>query len=152
MVCVPFRSTSSSQYKVPGEGSIHAYAFTVTAGADGVKGEGIAGTPEWVENVTAVSGAGVVTAGTVVNTAQSYPEGYPLGSMARGAPGNAGGGGTDGHPSANDENSGGGGGANGGAGGQGGNTWSSNLSTGGFGGTEFPASSSRLAMGGGGGA
>lgn len=111
------------------------------AGAQGSKGEGIAGTPHWLQSGT-----------NVVSSGQTYVEGYPNGSMARGAPGNAGGGGTDGHPSANDENSGGGGGANGGAGGQGGNTWNSNLSTGGFGGTAFPASSSRVVLGGGGGA
>jgi uncharacterized repeat protein (TIGR01451 family) len=115
-------------------------------GADGSKGEGIAGTPHWVE-----SGS------TSLNTNQSYAEGYPLGSMARGAPGNAGGGGTDGDPATastagNDENSGGGGGANGGAGGQGGDSWNSNLTNGGIGGTTFPASISRVVMGGGGGA
>jgi uncharacterized repeat protein (TIGR01451 family) len=125
--------------------------LTATAGADGGKGEGIAGTPEWLENVTGVTG-GVVTTGTVVNTSQTYTEGYPLGSMARGAPGNAGGGATDANPANNDQNAGGGGGANGGAGGQGGDSWNTNLSIGGLGGTAFPASSSRVVMGGGGGA
>jgi uncharacterized repeat protein (TIGR01451 family) len=111
-------------------------------GADGSKGEGIAGTPHWLQ-----SGA------NVISSAQTYVEGYPSGSMAQGAPGNAGGGATDGDPaSGNDENSGGGGGANGGEGGHGGNTWNSNLSSGGQGGTAFPASSSRVVMGGGGGA
>ncbi len=79
-------------------------------------------------------------------------EGYPNGSMARGAPGNAGGGGNDGNPSANDENSGGGGGANGGGGGQGGNTWNSNLPVGGFGGVAFTSATGRISLGGGGGA
>jgi len=111
------------------------------SGADGSKGEGIAGTPHWLQSGT-----------NVVSSGQSYAEGYPNGSMARGAPGNAGGGATDGDPAANDENSGGGGGANGGAGGQGGNSWNSNLSIGGLGGTAFPASSSRVVLGGGGGA
>ena len=79
-------------------------------------------------------------------------EGYPNGSFARGAPANAGGGGTDGNPSANDQNSGGGGGANGGAGGQGGNTWSSNLAVGGAGGVAVPAPSvTKVVLGGGGG-
>ena len=50
-------------------------------------------------------------------------EGYPGGSYARGAPGNAGGGATDSNPTANDQNAGGGGGGNGGAGGRGGNGW-----------------------------
>jgi uncharacterized repeat protein (TIGR01451 family) len=111
------------------------------AGADGSKGEGIAGTPHWIES-----------GGTVVSSAQAYAEGYPNGSMARGAPGNAGGGGTDGDPVANDQNSGGGGGGNGGMGGQGGNTWNTNLSSGGYGGAAFPASVGRVVMGGGGGA
>ncbi|MBV9179776.1 MAG: DUF11 domain-containing protein, partial [Acidobacteria bacterium] len=119
------------------------YTGTVTSGADGAKGEGIAGTPRWVE-----SGA------TFLSTNQtSYPEGYPLGSMGRGAPGNAGGGGTDGDPAVlNDQNTGGGGGGNGGAGGQGGNSWNSNLAAGGLGGSAFPATITRVVMGGGGGA
>ena len=80
-------------------------------------------------------------------------EGYPNGSFARGAPGNAGGGGTDGDMAANDENSGGGGGGNWGAGGQGGRTWDSNLDRGGHGGAAFTsAAANRVIMGGGGGA
>jgi uncharacterized repeat protein (TIGR01451 family) len=119
-----------------------------TAGEDGAKGEGIAGTPLWVESGTAV-----------LNTGSSYPSGVALvdGSMARGAPGNAGGGGTDADPQGafaggNDENAGGGGGGNGGSGGSGGNAWSANLSSGGLGGSPFPATITRVAMGGGGGA
>lgn len=123
----------------------------VVGGADGSKGEGIAGTPEWIENATPVGGP-VVTGGTVASTGQAFKEGYPLGSMARGAPGNAGGGATDGDPTANDQNAGGGGGANGGSGGQGGDSWNSNLSVGGLGGSAFPAGISRVVMGGGGGA
>ena len=77
--------------------------------------------------------------------------------MARGAPGNAGGGGTDAdpngaNPGGNDENAGGGGGGNGGSGGFGGDSWNTNLSIGGEGGVVFPATIDRLAMGGGGGA
>jgi uncharacterized repeat protein (TIGR01451 family) len=122
------------------------YTGAARTGADGAKGEGIAGTPEWVQS-----------GGTFLNTAQSYAEGYPNGSMARGAPGNAGGGGTDAapataSPNGNGQNAGGGGGANGGAGGSGGNSWNANLTSGGLGGTAFPASISRVAMGGGGGA
>lgn len=145
-------AAANTDYLFTAPASYNTTTLTATAGAHGSKGEGIAGTPEWVENVTTVSGAGVVTAGTVSSTGQSYAEGYPLGSMARGAPGNAGGGGTDGLPASNSQNSGGGGGANAGAGGQGGNSWSSDLSVGGLGGTAFPASSSRVVMGGGGGA
>src|SRR6185503_7318925 len=81
----------------------------------GGKGEGISGTPRYTYNS--------VTNAVVDNTA----EGYPAGSMARGAPGNAGGGGTDPRVSANDQNAGGGGGGNGGDGGGGGNSWQSNL-------------------------
>lgn len=123
-----------------------AYATPPVAGADGSKGEGIAGTPRYVES-----------GGVVVATNQTYAEGYPNGSMARGAPGNAGAGGTDAdpakaRPNGNDQNTGGGGGANGGSGGSGGYSWSSDLPGGGFGGSAFPASVSRVVMGGGGGA
>src|SRR5256714_8951157 len=98
----------------------------------GQKGEGIAGTPQYVYNSLA---------GT---TANNLIDGYPNGSTARGAPGTAGGGGTDPHPTGNDQNTGGGGGANGGTGGMGGNSWNSNLPMGGFGGTAFPATAARL--------
>ncbi len=98
--------------------------------ANGNKGEGIGGTP----------------LGTTAGN------GYPGGDAARGAPANAGGGGSDGHPTANDENSGGGGGGNGGAGGIGGNTWSSNLARGGYGGVSLPTAGARVFLGGGGGA
>ncbi len=114
-------------------------------GVDAAKGEGVAGTPMWVE-----------TGGTFLQTTATV--GYPSGtagtdgSMARGAPGNAGGGGTDADPVINDDNAGGGGGSNGGSGGFGGDSWNSNLSTGGEGGAAFPATIDRMAMGGGGGA
>ena len=113
------------------------------AGVDAPKGEGVAGTPQWVE-----SGA------TFLHTLTGYPSGTAGtdGSMARGAPANAGGGGTDAHPTNNDQNAGGGGGANGGSGGFGGNSWSANLSSGGEGGSPFPATIDRIAIGGGGGA
>ena len=120
-------------------------AATLT-GFHGSKGEGIAGTPRYVWNAAT---------GAVVDTGV---EGYPNGSMARGAPGNAGGGSTDGDPNGaspggNDQNSGGGGGGNGGAGGVGGNTWSSNLARGGAGGVAFAErAAGRVVMGGGGGA
>jgi uncharacterized repeat protein (TIGR01451 family) len=144
-------TTANTDYLFTAPSTYNTTTLTQAAGAHGGKGEGITGTPKFVENVSGVTG-GVVTAATVLNTNQSYSEGYPLGSMARGAPGNAGGGGTDANPANNDQNTGGGGGANGGAGGQGGNSWSTNLSTGGLGGTAFPATSTRVVMGGGGGA
>src|SRR5438874_1777586 len=104
------------------------------------KGEGIAGTPQYVFDSR--------TGGTVNNLV----DGYPNGSTARGAPATAGGGGTDPHPSATDRTTGGGGGANGGAGGMGGNSWNTNQATGGFGGTAFPATAARVTAGAGGGA
>ena len=90
----------------------------------GAKGEGIAGGP----NV-----------GPMPNT-----DGYPSGSLARGAPGNGGGGG-------NDHNAGGGGGGNIGAGGRGGFPWPTGT-VGGKGGGFFNGYSGRLLAGGGGGA
>jgi uncharacterized repeat protein (TIGR01451 family) len=124
---------------------------TTTAGANASKGEGIAGTPRYVAPTS------ITTTSTPTDAyAAALRDSLPNGSYARGAPGNAGGGGTDGDPPANDFNSGGGGGANGGAGGQGGYGWNSMASTnttdGGFGGAPFTASTSALVMGGGGGA
>src|SRR5256714_3213076 len=111
----------------------------------GQKGEGIAGTPQYVFN--SLSGM----------TTDNGVDGYPNGSTARGAPGTAAGGGTDpdpgtAPPNGNDENTGGGGGANGGAGGVGGNSWNSNQAVGGFGGTAFTATAARVTAGAGGGA
>jgi uncharacterized repeat protein (TIGR01451 family) len=111
-----------------------------TAGTNGSKGEGIAGTPQYLANAT-------ITAIT-----NSGNEGYPNGSYARGAPGDAGGGATDADPASNDQNSGGGAGGNGGFGGTGGFGWNSAGIVGGFGGASFPASTSAIVMGGGGGA
>jgi hypothetical protein len=118
-----------------------------TNDANGSKGEGIAGTPRYVNN-------NFVLQDNVV-------EGYPSGSFARGAPGNAGGGATDSNPPANDQNAGGGGGGNGGVGGLGGNGWKTFGISGGYGGFAFVTmtptiitrySPSTLIMGGGGGA
>jgi uncharacterized repeat protein (TIGR01451 family) len=103
------------------------------------KGEGLAGTPRYV--YSSVSN-------TITNTGV---EGYPNGSMARGAPGNAGGGGNDGDSGVN-HNAGGGGGSNGGKGGTGGNTWNGNSAIGGFPGAVFAYSPAKMVMGGGGGA
>ncbi|TMD39880.1 MAG: hypothetical protein E6I88_11255, partial [Chloroflexi bacterium] len=104
------------------------------------KGEGIAGTPQYTYD----SATGM--------TVNDGIDGYPNGSTARGAPGTAGGGGTDPNPTANDQNTGGGGGANGGSGGQGGNSWLSGLARGGFGGSAFPAAPAQVTAGAGGGA
>ena len=118
-----------------------------TNAANASKGEGIAGTPRYLAPAT------ITTTTTATDTTV---EGFPNGSYARGAPANAGGGGTDGHPVNNDYNSGGGAGANGGVGGLGGYGWNSftalNSTDGGFGGAAFPASTSALVMGGAGGA
>lgn len=93
-----------------GVGANTDYRTLATVNNNGSKGEGIAGTPNYL--FTAPS--------TLTNTGV---EGYPNGSNARGAPANGGGGGTDRNPAANDQNPGGGGGANGGAGGAGGIGW-----------------------------
>lgn len=116
------------------------YVTLSTQTTNGSKGEGIAGTPKFVANAT-------LTAAT--NTGN---EGYPSGSFARGAPGNAAGGATDADPTVNDQNDGGGGGANGGNGGNGGFAWNSAGLVGGFGGKAFPATTGAIVMGGGGGA
>ena len=133
---------NSTDYQFPGPAN---YTGAAENGADAPKGEGVAGTSKFVEyNNTynrTIPGVG-------------YPSGTAGtdGSMARGAPGNAGAGGTDSDPANNDQNAGGGGGANGGGGGFGGDSWNTNLSSGGEGGAPFPATIDRIAMGGGGGA
>jgi hypothetical protein len=128
----------------PGDVGLNTdYIQPVGTNADGVKGEGIAGTPSTLTGVP--GGAG---------------DGYPNGDRARGAPGTAGGGGTDGNPAANDQNTGGGGGANGGNGGRGGSAWPGSntcppvqgAQSGGIGGTAMAPASTRLIRGGGGGA
>jgi uncharacterized repeat protein (TIGR01451 family) len=116
------------------------YVTLSTQTTNAPKGEGIAGTPKTVANATLTA---------LINTGN---EGYPNGSFARGAPGNAGGGATDVDPLINDQNDGGGGGGNGGTGGTGGFGWSSAGIVGGFGGAAFPVSTSSIVMGGGGGA
>ncbi|MCX5796708.1 MAG: IPT/TIG domain-containing protein, partial [Elusimicrobia bacterium] len=86
------------------------YVQSSTKNFNGAKGEGIAGTPGYIYD-----GSAVATTGT------DYPyNGLGItGGTARGAPGNAGGGGTDGELTLNQWNSGGGGGGNGGTGGGG---------------------------------
>jgi uncharacterized repeat protein (TIGR01451 family) len=135
---VGFRGGAGLQRAGGGAATTDDYRNVIGTNVHGVKGEGIAGTPEWVLDGGANTDVG--------------PPGYPAGDFARGAPGNAGGGGTDGDPAANQDNSGGGGGANWGRGGGGGNTWASNLARGGFGGAPFYDSPGRVVLGGGGGA
>ncbi|MGZ3505013.1 MAG: hypothetical protein ACXVAW_10725 [Vulcanimicrobiaceae bacterium] len=139
----------------------------------GFKGEGIFGTPAYTFEYTSFTTPSTPSSPTVVKTATN---GYPNGDVAMGAPGNAGGGGTDGDPVSNDQNTGGGGGGNGGAGGNGGFPWTPQYSgnaslysiagvhtaasysaansgdTGGRGGGAFTAIASRALLGGGGGA
>jgi uncharacterized repeat protein (TIGR01451 family)/fimbrial isopeptide formation D2 family protein len=126
------------------------YRTRATILGNGMKGEGIAGTPNRMNQPTGFNGApNQVTTGTSVG----YPDGVNSdAAKGRGAPGNAGGGGTDGN-TANDENSGGGGGGNFAAGAKGGNSWSSNLPVGGEGGSAVTGLAfNRVVMGGGGGA
>ncbi len=128
------------------------------------KAEGIAGTPRYVSlKVDPTTGG---TAAIVDNGAAwgGYPSGTTsTGDYARGAPGNAGGGGA--FWNATSDNGGGGGGGNGNAGGRGAAGWRSGGYAAiaadysnhpekkwGFGGSVFPAGISRLALGGGGGA
>jgi fimbrial isopeptide formation D2 family protein/uncharacterized repeat protein (TIGR01451 family) len=133
------------------------YRTLATQSTNASKGEGIAGTPRYVLDYfnpnSLDAGGNPISTITITDTGV---EGYPNGSYARGAPGNAGGGSTDGRPSSNDQNTGGGGGSNGGRGGRGGRAWSSQDPTGGFGGKAFSLidinSGERLFMGGGGGA
>jgi LPXTG-site transpeptidase (sortase) family protein len=135
-----FRGGGAVNYDGGGGGSNTDYRLLSSVTANSSKGEGIAGTPRFIFNGTTVVDLGALL------------EGYPDGSFGRGAPGNAGGGGTDGNQVANDENTGGGGGGNGGTGGKGGFAWNSVVDSGGFGGGAFPATPARLTMGGGGGA
>jgi hypothetical protein len=136
---IGFRGGGGRELFDEGSGNNTDIRTLSTRDHNGSKGEGIAGTPRYMYYNS------VLTNNTV--------EGYPNGSYANGAPANAGGGGTDGSPSVNDQNSGGGGGANGGNGGRGGFSWSSQLDVGGFGGAA-PSflSVNRFIMGGGGGA
>lgn len=115
---------------------------------NGSKGEGIAGTPKFVYQHGATIGSPTSGNGPL----NTNVEGYLNGSYGRGAPGNGGGGSTDGHPLDNGDNSGGGGGGNGGNGGAGGNSWQSNLPVGGQGGGSISPKLTRITMGGGGGA
>jgi len=136
-----FRGGGGRAFSGSGSGSSNDFITSASSNANGGKGEGIAGTPKYLNHNNSFLDV-------------SATEGYPNGSYGKGAPANAGGGGTDGNPaSSNDENTGGGGGANGGAGGNGGNAWNSGTTSGGRPGAIFAqVAASRLIMGGGGGA
>ncbi len=124
-----------------GTGANTDYTTLASINVNSSKGEGTAGMPRFLNN-----------GGTLLDNGAAV-EGYPGGSYGRGAPGNAGGGSTDGDVAGNSQNSGGAGGGNGGVGGRGGNTWSSNLAIGGEPGATFAQNAaSRAVMGGGGGA
>ncbi|UOR04584.1 T9SS type A sorting domain-containing protein [Hymenobacter aerilatus] len=124
----------AGRVQTTGNANDASYVTTAASNNNAQKGEGIAGTPQYVFN------GAVLTTNTV--------DGYPSGSSSRGAPGNAGGGGNN-----NLDNSGGGGGANGGTGGRGGNNFAGNQAIGGEpGAAVVEGSSSRLLLGGGGGA
>ncbi|MGA9164448.1 MAG: hypothetical protein WBZ31_08300, partial [Thiobacillus sp.] len=81
-----------------GAGANTDYRTLATNNANGSKAEGIAGRARYLNNATGYNTAPVLQ--------DTGTEGYPNGSYARGAPGNGGGGGTDGNPAANDQNSG----------------------------------------------
>ena len=119
-----FRGADFAGSAATGSGDSSTDYVVASGNRWGAKGEGIAGGP----NV-----------GAMTNT-----DGYSGGSLARGAPGNAGGGG-------NDHNAGGGGGSNIGSGGRGGFPYPTG-SVGGKGGATFAGYSGRLLLGGGGGA
>ena len=124
-----------------------------TANANGIKGEGIAGTPRYLAIKSNNFGA-AVSAATLATTNLGV-QGYPNGDTARGAPGNAGGGGTEGTPTpgSTQRNAGGGGGGNYGPGGLGGRPWNAPLNdTNGRGGGGYAGTLgfNRIFMGGGG--
>ncbi|WP_421956118.1 hypothetical protein [Polaromonas sp.] len=130
-------------------------AYDVASLYNGVKGEGIAGTPHSIASYTGIWGYRTTNNPTAATLAVlALTPGYPGGSFARGAPGNAGGGGSDGSTGGNAENAGGGGGGNYGPGGIGGRPWNDPLyDTGGRGGAGYAGTLAfnRVFLGGGGG-
>ena len=148
-----FRGAAGRQLNGGGPATNTDYRNPSTVTTHGGKGEGGAGTPRWVFNPNGshACGAAIGAAPDYYIDTQQPNDGYPNGSMARGAPANAGGGSTDGNSGGNDQNSGGGGGSNGGAGGRGGFSWSTVLNNGGLGAAVTPALT-KLVLGGGGGA
>jgi uncharacterized repeat protein (TIGR01451 family) len=133
-----------------GAGAWTDYRTSYLVNTNASKAEGIAGTPYYMNRPATFDGAPAQAA----IAGSGYPDGATTNaSYARGAPGNAGGGGTDGNPAANDQNTGGGGGGNYANGGLGGNSWSTNRVAGGVGGGAVAAIAyNRVVMGGGGGA
>ncbi|MFA5590925.1 MAG: DUF11 domain-containing protein [Lysobacteraceae bacterium] len=124
--------------------------------AHGGKGEGIAGTPRYLARKT--NDFGLEVTGTSLVQVNTGIQGYPFGDRARGAPGNAGGGGTEGTYSPgtadNTRNAGGGGGGNHAPGGLGGRPWDAPLNdTNGRGGAGYAGviGFNRVILGGGGG-
>ncbi len=138
-----------------GTGIAGDYATAATLNYHASKGEGILGTPSRMAIKTNDWGFQTTNPPTLAETALAF-EGYPGGSYARGAPGNAGGGGVDSdRDSGNSNNSGGGGGGNYGPGGIGGRPWNDPLlDLGGRGGAGYAGTLAfnRVFMGGGGGA
>jgi hypothetical protein len=139
-----FRGGGGLRHSNPNNGGAATdWRVLSTSNTCATKGEGIAGTPRYI----------FASGNTTLVDLTAALEGYPNGCRQRGAPGNAGGGATDGNPNSNSNNAGGGGGGNGGIGGGGGRSWSSQLFSGGLGGAAFAeVSPTRLVMGGGGGA
>ena len=138
-----FRGAGGRQVATTSGDFGEAIEYRINAGDgvdnDGGKGEGIAGTPRFINVASFLTDLSI--------------EGYPEGSGGFGAPANAGGGGTNG--------TGGGGGANGGSGGRGGDNWSPTevplfkrhpRSESGFGGAAVVTDATRVFLGGGGGA
>ena len=118
-------------------------ALAARFGHHASKGEGLAGTPRWL----LFNGERRDTRPGTDSKRSS--DGYPNGSMGRGAPANAGGGGNS-LALDNSQHSGGGGGGGGAPGASGRD--SSGEALGGLGGAAVPVSSPRLVAGGGGGA
>ena len=148
-----FRGAAGRQLAGGGPSTNTDYRNPSTVTTHGGKGEGAAGTPRWIYDPSGshACGAAIGAAPDYYIDTQQPNDGYPNGSMARGAPANAGGGSTDGNSGGNDQNSGGGGGSNGGAGGRGGYSWNTVLDVGGLGAAVTPALT-KLVLGGGGGA
>ena len=85
VVGLGFRGGAGRSFGSGGTGANTDYRTVAPAGgtgANGSKGEGIAGTARWINNVTTYNGAPVLLDNGV--------DGYPNGSFARGVPGNAG--------------------------------------------------------------
>jgi len=141
-----FRGAQGRQ--LGGDGALAATDFCAitTANTFGAKGEGIAGQPrDMLDQTTGAADA----AGLDNYACGAFTTGRQQG---RGAPGNAGGGGTDANPGGNDQNTGGGGGGGLGDGGIGGNAWFAAATRGGLGGRGVAQTVSLLTQGGGGGA